>query len=102
MTVRTSRTFAAAVAIAVLGLLALSGASPGAAVTGTFGPAQWPVTGPFDYSATCLGPGATGTFTGTETLVLRFTRTARRPSASTSMERPRLPAGPISRTAGTH
>jgi hypothetical protein len=98
MTVRTSRTFAAAVAIAVLGLLALSGASPGAAVTGTF----WPVTGPFDYSATRLGPGATGTFTGTETLVLRFTRTARRPSAITSMERPRLPAGPISRTAGTH
>jgi hypothetical protein len=66
------RMLVAALAIAVLGLLALAGASHGAAETGTF-QFQTTETDPIDLTATCLGPGATGTITSTDTVVGRFT-----------------------------
>lgn len=66
------RTLAAALAIAVLGPLVLTSASHGAAETGTF-PIQGTATDRIDLSGTCLGPGAIGTITTTETGTGRFT-----------------------------
>jgi hypothetical protein len=67
------RPLIAALAIAVLGLMVLAGASHGAADTGTFQFQTPPDTEPIDLTGTCLGPGATGTITGTDTVVGRFT-----------------------------
>jgi hypothetical protein len=72
MTASTPRTLVAALAIAVLGLLVLAGASHGAAETGSF-QFQEPVSDTVDLTGTCLGPGATGMLTGTDTGVGRFT-----------------------------
>jgi hypothetical protein len=66
------RALVAALAVAVLGLLALAGATHGAAETGSF-QFQNTFTDQVNDTGTCLGPGATGTITGTETVVGRFT-----------------------------
>jgi hypothetical protein len=62
----------AALAIGAVGLLGPVGASHGAAETGTF-----PIDGTFidqvDDTGSCLGAGATGTITGTETGSGRYT-----------------------------
>jgi len=73
MTASLPRTLVAAMAIAVLTLLVFAGASHGAADTGTF-QFQEPLFGTVDFTDTCLGPGATGTVTGTGTGVGRFTQ----------------------------
>jgi hypothetical protein len=59
-------------ALAALGLLALAGTSYGQAETGSF-QAQNTFTDTEDDTATCLGPGASGTITATETVAGRFT-----------------------------
>ena len=61
--------------LAVLALLVLAGTAYGRADTGAFGPDVNPVSDTVDDSGTCLGPGATGTLTGTETVVGRFSET---------------------------
>src|SRR5512132_3435303 len=66
------RKFFAALAIAALAVLVLASASHGAAETGTF-QFQTTETDPIDLTATCLGPGAIGTITTTDTVVGRFT-----------------------------
>ena len=53
-------------------LLALAGGAHAAATVGTF-ESQDTYSFPEDDSATCLGPGATGTLTATETVTGRFT-----------------------------
>ena len=73
MTASTPRRLVATVATALLGMLALAGASQGAAETGSFGPFQGPFTDTVDHTGTCLGPGAIGTISGTDTVVGRFT-----------------------------
>lgn len=72
MTDSKPRTLAAALAIAVLGLLSFAGVSHGAAVTGTF---EFPeaFSEPVDFTGTCLGAGASGTLTHSVTTVLHFT-----------------------------
>jgi hypothetical protein len=66
------RTLTAALAIAVLTPLVTAGASNGAAETGSF-QFQDQFSDIVDDSGTCLGPGATGTIEGTETVSGRFT-----------------------------
>jgi hypothetical protein len=73
MSSSTARRLAAALATGVLGALALAGTSQGAAETGTFGPFVQPFSDTVDDSGTCMGPGAVGTITGTETVVGRYT-----------------------------
>jgi hypothetical protein len=65
----------AALMMAVLGLLVLAGTAYGRAENGTFGPFVNPFSDTVDMTDTCLGPGATGTVTGTSTVVGRFTET---------------------------
>lgn len=72
MTASTPRTLMAALAIAMLAPLAVATASHGAAETGSF-QLQNQFVDTVDDSGTCLGPGATGTITGTETGVGRYT-----------------------------
>jgi hypothetical protein len=72
MTASRTRPFVAALAIGVLSLLALAGPSHAAAAfTDTFS-FQAPLLAPVDFTDTCLGPGATGTITGTTTGSGRF------------------------------
>jgi hypothetical protein len=59
-------------ALAALGLLALAGTSYGQAETGSL-QGQNTFTDTEDDTATCLGPGASGTITATETVAGRFT-----------------------------
>jgi hypothetical protein len=59
----------------VLALLVVAGTAYGRTDTGTFGPFVSTFTDTVDDSGTCLGPGATGTITGTETVVGRFSET---------------------------
>ena len=66
------RTLIAALAIAVLAPLVIAGASNGAAETGSF-QFQNQFADTVDDSGTCLGPGATGTISVTETVSGRFT-----------------------------
>jgi hypothetical protein len=56
-------------------LVVLASAAFGRAETGNFGPEVSTFTDTVDDSGTCLGPGATGTITGTETVVGHFTET---------------------------
>ena len=63
-----------ALTAAVLSLLVLAATSYGRAQVGTFQD-QHPVFDTVDDTGTCLGPGATGTITGTETVVGHFTET---------------------------
>jgi hypothetical protein len=72
MTASLPRTLAAALAIAALTFLVLAGTSHGAADAGSF-QFQEPLVGTVDFTDTCLGPGATGTITGTGTGVGRYT-----------------------------
>jgi hypothetical protein len=74
MTASKPRTLVVALAIAVLGALAVAGVSRAAAVTGTF---EFPETfsEPVDFTGTCLGAGASGTVTHEATTVLHFTGT---------------------------
>src|SRR5262245_15649251 len=73
MTASTRSTLGAALAISVLGLLVLAGTSHGAASPGTFHFTE-PLVGTRDFTDTCLGPGATGTVTGTGTGDGRYTQ----------------------------
>jgi hypothetical protein len=73
MRASTLRRLAATAATALLGMLALAGASQGAAETGSFGPFQVPFNDTVDDTGTCLGTGATGTISGVDTVVGRFT-----------------------------
>jgi hypothetical protein len=73
MTASAPRILAAALAIATLTLLVLAGKSHAATDTGTF-QFQEPLFGTVDLTDTCLGPGATGTISGTGTGVGRFTQ----------------------------
>ena len=66
------RALLASLAIAVPGLLLAAAASPGAAETGTFSISDT-IFDQVDLSQTCLGSGATGTFSGTTTGWGRFT-----------------------------
>src|SRR4029079_5841934 len=66
------RLLIAAAAIAVVGPLALAGASQGAAETGTF-QFQNTETAPIDLSGPCLGAGAVATLTQIESGAGRFT-----------------------------
>lgn len=75
MTASKPRTLVVALAIALLGLLAIAGVSQGAAVTGTFEFSESFST-PVDLTDTCLGAGASGTLTHTATTVGRFTANA--------------------------
>ena len=72
MTASTPRRLVATAAAALLGMLALAGVSQGAAETGSF-EVQGPFTDPVDHTGTCLGRGAIGTISGTDTVVGRFT-----------------------------
>jgi len=72
MTAAISRTLAVTAAIAVSSLLMFVGASWGAAETGTF-PIHDRFSESEDDSASCLGPTAVGTVTGTATGAGRFT-----------------------------
>lgn len=72
MTASTRSTLVAALAISVLGLLVLAGTSHGAANPGTFHFTE-PLVGTVDFTDSCLGPGATGTITGTGTGDGRYT-----------------------------
>jgi hypothetical protein len=65
---------AALTAAVLISLSVLAGASFGRAQVGTF-QLQNPVSDTVDDTDTCLGPGATGTITGTETVVGHFTET---------------------------
>jgi hypothetical protein len=72
MTASRTRPLVAALAIGVLSLLVLAGPSHAAAAyTDTFY-FQGPLLAPVDFTDTCLGPGATGTITGTTTGTGRF------------------------------
>jgi hypothetical protein len=73
MSSSTARRLVAALAAGVLGMLALAGTSQGAAETGTFGPFVQPFTDTVDDTGTCLGPGAVGTISGTETVFGHYT-----------------------------
>ena len=73
MTASTSRRLVATAATALIGMLALAGASQGAAETGSFGPFQEPFTDTVDHTGTCLGPGAVGTISGIDTVAGHFT-----------------------------
>jgi hypothetical protein len=64
----------AALTAAALTVLVLASASYGRAQVGTF-QSQTAVSDTVDDTGTCLGPGATGTITGTETVVGHFTET---------------------------
>jgi hypothetical protein len=55
-----------ALMLALLGLLALAGAAYGRAEVGTVQFPETTFTDTVDFTDTCLGPGATGTITGTE------------------------------------
>lgn len=72
MTASTRRRLVATAATALIGMLALAGASQGAAETGSFA-FQDPFTDMVDDTGTCLGAGAVGTISGTDTVVGRFT-----------------------------
>ena len=58
--------------LAALALLLPAAASQGAAETGSFSSTD-PVSDTLDLTGTCLGAGAIGTLSGTETVVGRFT-----------------------------
>ena len=73
MTASTPRRLVATAATALIGMLALAGASQGAAETGSFGPFQEPFTDTVDHTGTCLGPGAIGTISGIDTVAGHFT-----------------------------
>jgi hypothetical protein len=73
MSASTPRRLVATAAAALIGMLALAGASQGAAETGSFGPFVEPFTDTVDHTGTCLGPGAIGTISGTDTVVGHFT-----------------------------
>jgi hypothetical protein len=64
-----------ALMLALLGLLALAGAAYGRAEVGTVQFPETTFTDTVDFTDTCLGPGATGTITGTETGSGHFTET---------------------------
>ena len=72
MTAPKPRTLIAALAIAALAPLPFAAASLGAADAGSF-QFQEQFTDTVDDTGTCLGPGATGTVTGTETVAGRYT-----------------------------
>jgi hypothetical protein len=61
--------------LVVLALLVVAATAFGRAETGTFGPDVNQISDTVDDSGTCLGPGATGTITGTETVVGHFSET---------------------------
>lgn len=65
---------AALTAGVLISSLVLAGTSFGRAQVGTF-ESQDTVSDTVDDTGTCLGPGATGTITGTETVVGHFTET---------------------------
>jgi hypothetical protein len=73
MTAQVPRTLVAILAIATLTVLVCAGKSHAATDTGTF-QFQEPLSGTMDLTDTCLGPGATGTITGTGTGVGRYTQ----------------------------
>jgi hypothetical protein len=72
MTALKPRALVVAIAIAVLGLLAFAGVSQGAAETGSFEFSDT-FSEPVDFTGTCLGQGASGTLTHTETTVGHYT-----------------------------
>jgi hypothetical protein len=73
MTASIPRTLVAALAIAVLTVLVLAGTTHAATDIGTFH-FQEPTFGTVHFTDTCLGPGATGTLTGTATGDGRYTQ----------------------------
>jgi hypothetical protein len=66
---------AALMMLVVLGLMVLAGTAYGRAEHGTFGPDVNPFSDTVDLTGTCVGPSATGTIKGTETVVGHFSET---------------------------